>query len=595
MVLLYLRDIMNFSPSFLERLRSHFLMSEVVGRRMPIKKAGRTFQGICPFHGEKTPSFTVSDERGSYHCFGCGAHGDVISFVKNFDKISFPAAVESLAREAGMEIAKPSPAEYRKIEAEKTLYEVVEEAAKWFEKQFFASGMIAKNYARTRGIRPDTIQKFRIGYAPDERAALHNNLLNLGFSKELQAESGLIITTETGAIYDKFRDRLMFPIRNSSGKVIAFGGRLLTNNAVNKNLPKYLNSPETPLFKKSEVLYNLDLAKTPARDGNMVVVMEGYMDVVMTAQAGVNYGVATLGTAVSAEHLRQLWQLAKEPVLCLDGDAAGKRAMLRAAEIALPLLKPSYSLRFAILPKGDDPDSYIQKHGKASFEKILHSARLLSQVLWEETLAPNYNLDLPEGKAAIDDAYQKLTAKITDNTVRGHYLSYFRKILWEHGKSAKIKKPSKLKTVANQAKTTSPQVEQRISQHHSADLEKLAEKLLELLANAPSLLHKSDIEEAVLRLHIRSSHLQISREKLLEEASHATENDEENETQALSLWNETFAAYEVADLELEYGEMTKNMQAFTDEADFARFLELQNNLNLARARRTFATARDDMA
>ena len=589
---------MNFSPAFLERLRSHFLMSEVVGRRMPIKKQGRTFHGLCPFHGEKTPSFTVNDERGSYHCFGCGVHGNVIDFVKNFDKVSFPAAVESLAREAGMEIAKPSPAESRKIEAEKTLYEVMEAAAEWFEKQFFASGMIAKNYARTRGIRPDTIQKFRIGYAPDERDLLYKHLLNLGFPQKLQAESGLIITTETGAIYDKFRDRLMFPIRNPAGKVIAFGGRLLTNNAVNKNLPKYLNSPETPLFKKSEVLYNLDIAKTPARDGNMVVVMEGYMDVVMTAQTGVNYGVATLGTAVSPEHLRKLWQLAKEPVLCLDGDAAGKRAMLRAAEIALPLLKPSYSLRFAILPKGDDPDSYIQKHGKASFEKILYSARLLSQVLWEETLAPNYNLDLPEGKAAIDDAYQKLTAKITDNTVRGHYLSYFRKILWEHGKSAKIKKPisnfGKLKTAANQAKTTSPQVEQRNSQHYSADLEKLAEKLLEIIAKAPSLLHKSDIEEAVLRLHIRSSHLQLCREKLLEEASNATENNEENETQALALWSKTFAAYEVADWELEYAEMTKNMGAFYDDDAWVRFLELQNNLKLARARRTFAPAGDDI-
>jgi len=559
---------------------------------MPLKKNGREYNGLCPFHGEKTPSFSVNDEKGFFHCFGCGAHGNAIDFVKLFDHISFPEAVASLAREAGITIEKPSPAQQQKIEEQKTLYDVLEAATIWFEKQLLAPvGMMAKDYVAARGLRAETIQKFRIGFAPDDRDGLHKHLLQQGFSQKLQADAGLIVRPETGVIYDKFRARVMFPIRNSAGKVVAFGGRLITQNA-NKNLPKYLNSPETALFKKGEMIYNLDLAKTPARADNMVVVMEGYMDVVMTAQAGVSYGVATLGTAVTPEHLRLLWQLAKEPVLCLDGDAAGKRAVLRAAEIALPLLKPSYSLRYAILPKGEDPDSYIQKNGKASFDKILHSARRLSQVLWEDMLAPEFNLDLAEGRAGIDDASKKLAEKITDPTVRQHYQNHFRKMLWALDAPKKAAKKSKLKIVANQAKTTSPEVEQRISQAHSADLEKLVENLLNVLQNCPCLLHKSHIEEAFSRLPIRSAHLTMQRDALIS-LSDDFSAGKMPETDAISLWNETFAAYEVAHLELEYAEMTRNMGAFDSEDDFSRFLELQKSLNQARARRTFAPAESD--
>jgi len=583
---------MKFSPALLDRLNSHFLVSEVIGKRMPLKKNGREYNGLCPFHGEKTPSFSVNDEKGFFHCFGCGAHGNAIDFVKLFDHISFPEAVQSLAREAGITIEKPTPAQQQKIEEQKTLYDVLEAATIWFEKQLVAPvGMMAKDYVAARGLRAETIQKFRIGFAPDDRDGLHKYLLQQGFSQKLQADAGLIVRPETGVVYDKFRARVMFPIRNSAGKVVAFGGRLIAQNA-NKNLPKYLNSPETALFKKGEMIYNLDLAKAPARADNMVVVMEGYMDVVMTAQAGVSYGVATLGTAVTPEHLRLLWQLAKEPVLCLDGDAAGKRAMLRAAEIALPLLKPSYSLRYAILPKGEDPDSYIQKNGKASFDKILHSARRLSQVLWEDMLAPEFNLDLAEGRAGVDAASKKLAEKITDPTVRQHYQNHFRKMLWALDAPKNSAKKSKLKIVANQAKTTSPEVEQRISQHHSADLEKLVEKLLNVLQNCPSLLHKSHIEEAFSRLPIRSAHLTMQRDALIS-LSDDCAAEKLPEIEATSLWNETFAAYEVAHLELEYAEMIRNMGAFDSEADFSRFLELQKSLNQARARRTFAPAESD--
>jgi DNA primase len=624
---------MRFSASLIERLRSHFLISEVVGKRMAIKKHGREYHGLCPFHNEKTPSFTVNDEKSFFHCFGCGAHGDAIEFVRRYERVPYPEAVELLAREGGIEIAGPSPEERRKVEQEKTLYDVVEAACAWFEKQLLAPcGMVAKDYIERRGIRPETIRQFRIGYAPEERAGLHQYLLKAGFSQKLQADAGLIIVPENGGVYDRFRGRVMFPIRSAAGKVVAFGGRLIAAGGNNKNLPKYLNSPETALFRKGELLFNLDQAKRPARDGNMVVVMEGYMDVVMSAQSGVSYSVATLGTAVTPEHLRLLWQLAKEPVLCLDGDAAGKRAMLRAAEIALPHLKPGYSLRYAALPQGEDPDSYVQKQGKANFEKILLSSRRLSQVLWD-ALAPQYKLDLPEGRAALDDAGKKLSAKISDDTVRQHYLAYFRKQLWAHtapsrytdkkqgGKAAGQQQPA-----SRQAQARSPHVEHMIAQHHSTAMELLTQRLLNILLQFPELLHKSSVEEALSRLDIRTAGLNALRDVLLAAVACADIDDRESfiayvqrqlpddflsgmleESMKLPcpaaptaheaglIWNETIASYEIARLEYEFRELQERIDKSMNETDYMRMIELKNAVLEARARRSFAASEIDAA
>ncbi len=616
---------MRFSPNLIERLRSHFLMSEVIGRRMQIKKHGREYHGLCPFHNEKSPSFTVNDEKVFFHCFGCAAHGDAIEFVRRFDRLSYPEAVESLAREAGIEIAKPTPAEQRKVEQEKTLYDVLEAACQWFEKQLLApSGMMAKDYIERRGVHAETIRQFRIGYAPEDRTGLHQHLIKLGYAQAMQAEAGLIFVSENGSVYDRFRGRVIFPIRNTSGKVVAFGGRLMSSNESNKSLPKYLNSPETPLFKKGELLFNLDQAKRPARDGNIVVVMEGYMDVVMSAQAGIAYGVATLGTAVTPEHLRLLWQLAKEPILCLDADAAGKRAMLRASEVALPLLKPSYSLRYAVLPQGEDPDSYVQKQGKSGFEKILLSSRRLSQILWD-MLLPQYKLDLPEGRAALDDACQKLAAKITDETVRQHYLTHFRNQL--RTQTTQLKYPDKKqsgKTTSrqqpsgNQSQIRSPHIEHMIAQHHSAALELLAQRLLNILLQFPKLLHKSNVEEALSRLDIRTSNTNALRNVLLQSVSNVDIDNHElfisyvrkqmdddyisdlfSETitdyDATLMWNETIATYEVAHLEYEFKELQERISQSMDEAGYERMIELQNAVQKARARRTFAPAETDVA
>lgn len=620
---------MRFSPSLIERLRSHFLMSEVIGRRLPIKKHGREYHALCPFHNEKTPSFTINDEKAFFHCFGCGAHGDAIEFIRRFERLSYPEAIENLAREAGIEIEKSSPEERRKIEQEKTLYDVMEAAARWFEKQLVApSGMVAKDYIENRGVRADTIRNFRIGYAPDERSGLYQYLLKLGFSQNMQAEAGLIIMPESGGVYDRFRGRVMFPIRNTSGKVVAFGGRLMAAAGGNKNMPKYLNSPETPLFKKGELLFNLDQAKRSARDGNMVVVMEGYMDVVMSAQAGIDYAVATLGTAITPEHLRLLWQLAKEPILCLDGDSAGKRAMMRAADIALPLLKPSYSLRYAVLPQGEDPDSYVQKHGKVGLEKILLSSRRLSQILWD-MLLPQYNLNLPEGCAALDDACQKLVAKITDSTVRQHYLAHFRNQLRSQIGSQRFDArkqknnqgnlPSRSQHIEHFQNSTSVQ-------HHSAALESIARRLLGVVLQFPKLLHKSNVEESLSRLDIKLAQMSVLRDVLIGAAAnididnhalfinYVQERLPDNslammfpeflklpykETMtwhdAILLWDETIAAYETARLEYEFKELQENISGNMDEAGYQRMVELQNAVISARTRRSFASAEADVS
>lgn len=603
---------MRFPPAFIERLRSHFLMSEVIGKRISVKKFGREWKACCPFHNEKSPSFTINDEKGFYHCFGCGAHGDAIEFIRKYERLSYPEAIETLARDAGIAMPEVSPETVRKIEAYKMQQDVVESACLWFERQLHsASHAEALAYVEKRGLRPETIRLFRIGFAPDERTSLHKHLTSNGYSLQQQIEAGLVSTSEEGKIYDRFRGRLIFPIRNASGKVIAFGGRILNNN--NRNIAKYLNSPETDLFKKGEVLFNLDLAKKPAREKNTVVVMEGYMDVVSTAQSGIDYAVATLGTAVTPEHMRLLWQLSKEPVFCLDGDAAGQRAMLRAAEIALPLIAPGHSLRFAMLPAGEDPDSYIQKNGKDAFEKLLLHSKRLSQILWE-TMAPQYKLNLAEGRAGLEGAFRKLAGQITDPTVKQHFISFFKKQLWD---ATSNKKPT--------AKTRSNKVEQMIAQHHSTALEMLTQRMLKTLVIFPSLLERAAVEEFVSTIVITTPRLQQLRDRILASAheniitnaeqfrSHVLETMPEawcaefikealqlpysrslSVNDASVLWNETVSAYQITHMQNELTAL-QEQPGGVDEEGLKRLRELQHAIESAQAARTFAPMQNDVA
>ncbi|MHA1108249.1 MAG: DNA primase [Alphaproteobacteria bacterium] len=416
---------MAFSPDFLDELRGRVGLADVIARRVKLTRKGREHGGLCPFHSEKTPSFTVSEEKGFYHCFGCGAHGDVIGFVMQTEGVSFPEAVERLAAEAGIAVPVSTPEERQRAERQATLLQVMEAACAWFESQLRApAGRTARDYLAGRGLDDDTIARFRLGFAPDSRSGLRTALMGATISEAQLVETGMLIRPEDGgAPYDRFRGRVMFPITDVRGRTIAFGARILGDGQ-----PKYLNSPDTPLFNKGRVLYGMATARRAAHDSGRVIVCEGYTDVIALARVGINEAVAPLGTAITETQIEMLWRMAAEPVLCLDGDEAGKRAAKRVAERALPLLKPGYSLSFTTLAPGQDPDSLVKAGGAAAMEEVLAVARPLDQLIWEIEVGTG-NLDTPERRAGLEQRLETQAFAIADRKVQQQYLAHFRQRL----------------------------------------------------------------------------------------------------------------------------------------------------------------------
>jgi DNA primase len=408
---------MTIPPQFVEELRSRLSIAEVVGRRVKLQKRGREHIGLCPFHNEKTPSFTVNEEKEFFHCFGCGAHGSVFHFVMRNENLSFPEAVERLARDAGMTVPESTPEERQRAEIQATQHGVLEAATAWFEQQLRApAGRAGLAYFRKRGLDDDTMARFRLGYAPDSHAALKDALMRAGHSETLMIETGLLIKPDDGrAAYGRFRGRVMFPITDRRGRAIGFGGRILETGE-----PKYLNSPETPLFHKGRVLYGLAQAARAVRESGEIVVCEGYMDVIALSQAGIAGAVAPLGTALTEDQMVELWRWAPEPILCFDGDAAGQRAAARAVERALPLLRPGNSLRFALLLPGEDPDSFIGGRGVAAMRELLAAARPLSTMLWDLELAAR-PADTPERRAGLRERLRARVRQIADRNVQEVY------------------------------------------------------------------------------------------------------------------------------------------------------------------------------
>jgi len=408
---------MAFPPSFLDDLRQRVSITDVVGRKVRLIRRGAEASGLCPFHNEKSPSFTVSEDKGFYHCFGCGAHGDVIGFVMNSDGLDFRNAVEKLAGEAGLTVPQESPESRDRAERQATLTSVTEVAAKFFEAHLGAStGKTGLDYLRRRGLTADTIKRFRLGFAPDNRTALKAHLEKQSIPEDLSVEAGLLIRPEEGgATYDRFRGRVIFPILDRRGQVIAFGGRILTDEK-----PKYLNSPETPLFHKGRVLYGLSHAQKAARDKNEVIATEGYMDVIALAQAGFPQAVAPLGTALTEEQIDLLWRLVPEPILCFDGDAAGQKAAARAADRVLPILKPGLSLRFAWMPTGEDPDSLVKAQGATAMRQILDGAEPLVEVVWRMIQADR-PMDTPERRSGFKRDLLAAVGRIADKSIQDAY------------------------------------------------------------------------------------------------------------------------------------------------------------------------------
>ena len=409
---------MRFTPQFLDELRARLPVSEVVGRRVKLKKAGREWKGLSPFQQEKSPSFTVNDQKGFYHDFSSGKHGDIISFLMETEGVGFTEAVERLASMAGVPLPAATPDAARHEQRRKTLYDVMELAAKFFADTLASrNGAKARGYLGDRAISPATQLQFRIGYAPGERFALKEHLGSQGIPVEDMVEAGLLVSGDDIPLpYDRFRDRVMFPIADLRGRVIAFGGR-----ALEKDVPaKYLNSPETPLFHKGDNLYNLSPARLATHNGSTLVVVEGYVDVIAMVGAGFAASVAPLGTALTENQLALLWKMADEPILCFDGDKAGQKAAWRAADMALPHLKPGKSLRFALLPEGQDPDDLARSGGRGAIEEVIGAARGLADVIWSREVEGG-SFATPERRAALEARIGELTNGIRDEVVRRYY------------------------------------------------------------------------------------------------------------------------------------------------------------------------------
>jgi DNA primase len=413
---------MRFTPQFLDELRARLSVSEVVGKRVKLKKAGREWKGLSPFQQEKTPSFYVNDQKGFYHDFSSGKHGDIITFVMETDGVPFTEAVERLANMAGLPLPAVTPDAARHEQRRRTLHDVMELAAKFFSETLASRvGAKARGYLADRALAPATQLQFRLGYAPPDRFALKEHLGKLGVSVEDMIETGLLVSGDDIPVpYDRFRDRVMFPITDLRGRVIAFGGR-----ALEKDVPaKYLNSPETPLFHKGDNLYNHQTARTAAHNGAPVIVVEGYVDVIAMVSVGFAGSVAPLGTALTESQLALLWKMADEPILCFDGDRAGQKAAYRAADLALPFLAPGKSLRFALLPEGQDPDDLARSGGRGAIEEVIGAARPLADMIWSRELEGG-NFATPERRAALEARIRELSNGIRDEVVRRYYRDEF--------------------------------------------------------------------------------------------------------------------------------------------------------------------------
>ncbi len=419
---------MSFPPSFLEELRNRVPVSDIVGKTVKLSRAGREYRGLCPFHREKSPSFYVNDDKQFYHCFGCGAHGDVITFLTRQANLTFPEAVEALATQAGLPVPQSDPRERETYDQNKVWGQLLERATQFFEQQLqTAAGRVGLDYFHSRGLTDDAIARFRLGFAPADAQALIAALKQAGFAEKDMLALGLIRKSENhDGYYSFFRNRVIFPVGDRRGSIVAFGARLMSGDG-----PKYINSPDHPLFHKGKLLYGLSRARGAVQQNQPLIVVEGYMDVIALVEAGYSGAVAPLGTALTEEQMLTLWKLLPRledrapdrdysPIVCFDGDNAGQNAAARALERALPLLAPGQTLRFVTMPPGEDPDSLIRTSGALAVQQVFDQAKPLVEVIWEQALR-NRRLQTPEDKATLRSLLRMQIAKIQDEAVKRSY------------------------------------------------------------------------------------------------------------------------------------------------------------------------------
>ncbi|CAM2980376.1 DNA primase [Vibrio ordalii] len=424
--------------SFIDDLLARLDIVDIIDARVKLNKKGKNYGACCPFHNEKTPSFSVSQEKQFYHCFGCGVHGNAIDFMMEYERLEFVEAIEELASFVGLEVPREqrssghfSSAPKANSEEKRTLYDLMGSIAQFYRNQLKVPGnRHAIEYLKDRGLSGEIVQKFGIGYIADEWDLVRKNFGQQQESQEMLVTGGMLIENDKGNRYDRFRGRIMFPIRDRRGRVIGFGGRVTGDGT-----PKYLNSPETPIFHKGKELYGLYDVMQAYREPPQVLVVEGYMDVVALAQYGVDYSVASLGTSTTGDHLQLLFRQTNTVVCCYDGDRAGREAAWRALENALSYLKSGNILKFLFLPDGEDPDSYIRTHGKAAFEQLVQDAEPLSKYLFTNLLS-QVDVGNNEGKAALEALALPLINKVPDTSLQAQLL----KILGQ--KTGIYKKPS---------------------------------------------------------------------------------------------------------------------------------------------------------
>jgi len=516
---------MTFPVDFLDAIRARVGLGETIGRRVRLTRRGRELVGLCPFHGEKSPSFTVVEDKGFFHCFGCGAHGDVIGFVMRVENLSFPEAVARLADEAGLPMPAMRPEDAERARRQASLYEVVEQAARWFQRQLGGgSGRDAREYLAKRGVGPETMERFRLGFAPDSRGALKAALIAEGVPEPALIEAGLVVRPDESATYDRMRGRVVFPITDSRGRVVGFGGRILGTGK-----PKYLNSPETPLFQKGSLLYGLAQARIAARAAERTVVVEGYMDVIALHQAGIENAVAPLGTALSERQLELLWKVAPEVAICLDADAAGFGAAVRVYQRALPLLAPERRLSFVLGAEGKDPDEVVRDRGAAAMRARIDAARPWHDVVWDMHLVelkgtadPDPASFGPQDRARLDADLAAVAARIGHEGLRRHVERHFRDRAWRYFNPRRNKPagPGLGRGKGPRSEPTPP----GLGRGRDGQPDRRERELIRAVLERPELLER--IEEDFAHLHPQDARLDELARKILEIAAASPSLDE---------------------------------------------------------------------
>lgn len=515
---------------FLDEIRAKVPIADVVGQRVKLVRKGREYTGLCPFHNEKTPSFTVNEAKGFYHCFGCGAHGDVIKFEMEAGGLPFMDAVTKLANRAGLKVPQFSRENEEEAKHRSSWYEIMELACGFFEKNLLLpSGHEALDYLTRRGFDNSIIKKFRLGYAPDNNG-LHAYLTSKNVSESDMIELGLAVLSEkNGKVYDFFRNRVIIPIFDKRDRIIGYGGRVMGNEQ-----PKYLNSPETPIFNKRKVLYNLNYARDKAYENKRIVICEGYMDVIAQSKYGFDYAVAPLGTALTEDQIQEAWKICPEPTLCFDGDGAGIRAAIRSVDRVLPILKAGYSLKYVFLPDKMDPDEFLKAKGAEEYEKAIANTMPLADLLWRKNIQAQPT-NTPEQKAMFEKNIYEEIAKITDEKVRGYYQQDMRSRIYSELRAPQ-QPAAKISAAGTQRQTPPPArriVREQLKVRHNLD-EKVARFILSAFVCYPELI--GEFEEKVGMFEIGNAELSMFWEKM------ADISREHEQLDAETLWRELASA-----------------------------------------------------